>query len=182
MQIDEQKLIDLIKETVKTTLLELGIGKPELKQERSAFQKTELLLWNYRSFQRVVKEKQEQIDEIRKHGVRHKGGAVHSYGGGGLVQEMRTQEEVVEDAVIAVKRCISDIQHVLHMIDEAMAGLKNDPYYSILEMRYFENMGQADIAEQLKCTQQNVSYHKNRLMRELSLRMFPNEVAKELLL
>ena len=121
------------------------------------------------------------LKEIRKNGVRHKGGAVHSYGGNTLVSEMRTEEEAVEDAVTAIKHSMREVMNVVNMIDNAMANLKDDPYYNILEMRYFEGMGQEDIGKALNCTQPNVSYHKNRLIRELSVQMFPNEVAKELL-
>lgn len=181
MQLTEEQLTTLVKEAVKTTLEELGIGKQEVKQERNAYQKTELLLWNYKGFKKVIADKKEQIEEIRKHGVPHKGGAVHSYGGNALVSEMRTEEEAVEDAVTAIKHSMREVVNVVNMIDNAMANLKNDPYYNILEMRYFEGMGQEDIGKALKCTQPNVSYHKNRLIRELSVQMFPNEVAKELL-
>lgn len=181
MQLTEEQLTTLVKEAVKTTLEELGIGKQESKQERNAYQKTELLLWNYKGFKKVIADKKEQIEEIRKHGVPHKGGAVHSYGGNALVSEMRTEEEAVEDAVTAINHSMQEVVTIVNIIDNAMANLKDDPYYDILEMRYFEGMGQEDIGKALKCTQPNVSYHKNRLIRELSVQMFPNEVAKELL-
>ena len=73
MQLTEEQLTTLVKEAVKTTLVELGIGKQEVKQERNAYQKTELLLWNYKGFKKVIADKKEQIEEIRKNGVRHKG-------------------------------------------------------------------------------------------------------------
>ena len=181
MQIDEQTLEKLIKETVKTTIEELGIGKQPLKEERNSYQKTELLLWNYRGFQRVIKEKQEQIEQIKKYGVPHKGSAVHTYCGDNTVHGISTVDETGDDAVHTVQRSVQELMQVIHMIETGLSGMKNDPYYSILEMRYFDGLGQEDMAKVLNCTQQNISYHKNRLVRELSLRLFPNEVAKELL-
>ena len=61
MQIEKQAMEELIKETVKATILELGIGKQPARQNKTAYQKVEQLLYNYRGFHRVVKEKLEQI-------------------------------------------------------------------------------------------------------------------------
>ena len=181
MQIEKQAMEELIKETVKATILELGIGKQPARQNKTAYQKVEQLLYNYRGFHRVVKEKLEQIDEIKKYGVAHKGSAVHSYSGDNTVHGISTVEETVDDAVHTVQRSVQEVMSVLNMIDKAMLAMKNDPYYKILEMRYFDGMGQEDIAKALNCTQPNVSYHKSRLVKELALRLFPNEVAKEMI-
>lgn len=181
MQIEKQDLENLIKETVKATILELGVGKFQQKDERSAYQRTELLLWNYKSFKRVVEDKQSEIDEIRRYGVPHKGSAVHTYCGDGTVHGLCTVDETVESTVHSIQYNIDYILEVINMIDKAMLSMKNDPYYPILELRYFNGMSQDDIAKALNCTQQNVSKHKNRLVRELSLRLFPNDVAKEMM-
>ena len=181
MQIEKSDLENIIKETVKATILELGIGKAQHKEERSAFQKTELLLWNYNSFKRVIKEKEEQIADLRKYGVPHKGSAVHTYTGDNNVHGLSTVDETVENAVHTVQSSVQEIKSVINMVDNAMNSIKNDEFYPILELRYFNGMSQSEIANALNCTQQNISYHKNRLVRELSMRIFPNDVAKELL-
>lgn len=181
MQIEKLDLESIIKETVKATILELGIGKAQHKEERSAFQKTELLLWNYNSFKRVIKEKEEQIADLRKYGVPHKGSAVHTYTGDNNVHGLSTVDETVENAVHTVQSSVQEIKSVINMVDNAMNSIKNDEFYPILELRYFNGMSQSEIANALNCTQQNISYHKNRLVRELSMRIFPNDVAKELL-
>ena len=181
MQIEERDLEKLIKETVKATIEELGIGKQTYKQTKTAYQKTEQLLYNYRGFQRVVKEKQEQIEEIKKYGVPHKGSAVHTYCGDNTVRGLSTVEETVDDAVYTVQKSVQEIVNVINMINKAMEFIRNDPYYKTLEMRYLDGMGQEDIAKQFGCTPQNISYHKSRLIKELALRLFPNEVAKEML-
>ena len=181
MQIEKQAMEELIKETVKATILELGIGKQPARQNKTAYQKVEQLLYNYRGFHRVVKEKLEQIDEIKKYGVAHKGSAVHSYSGDNTVHGISTVEETVDDAVHTVQRSVQEVMSVLSMIDKAMLAMKNDPYYKILEMRYFEGRTQEDIALELKCSQQNVSKNKSRLVKELAMRLFPDQVAKEMM-
>lgn len=181
MKIEQQELENLIKETVKATILELGLDKHPPKKERSAYNKTEQLLYNYNNFKRVVKEKLEQINEIKKYGVPHKGGAVHTYAGGNTVHGLATVDETVDNAVHTVQVSVQGIVDVINMINEAMQGIKNDPWYPILEMRYFDGMGQDDIAKAMNCTQPNVSYHKSRLVKELAVRIFPDEIVKEMM-
>ena len=181
MQIEKQDLENIIKETVQATILELGIGKVTPKQERSAYQKTELLLWNYRNFQKVIKEKLEEIEDLRKYGVPHKGEAVHTYAGSvGTVNEICTEDETISNAICNVQESIREVQLVLNKIDVAMLTLKNDPYYKILEMFYFEGHLQEDIAMYYTCVQSTITKNKNRLVRELSMRLFPNDVIKEM--
>ena len=132
MQIEKQQLADIITSVVKATILELGIGKVESKQEKSAYQKTELLLYNYTNFQRVIKEKLEQIAEIKKYGVPKRGEAVHSYTSGGSdVNGLTTEDESIENAVHALEQSITEVQAALNRIDLAMQCINNDPWYKI---------------------------------------------------
>ena len=62
-----------------------------------------------------------------------------------------------------------------------MTGLQNDDWYPILKMRYFDGMSGDDIAKTLGCTPPNITHHKNRLVKELAIRIFPDEVIKEML-
>lgn len=181
MQIEQKDLENLIKETVKATILELGLDKQPPKKERTAYSKVEQLLYNYNNFKRVCKEKQDQIDELRAYGVPHKGGAVHTYCGDGTVHGLCTVDETVDGAVYNVETAMKSIQDVIDLIDNAMAGLQNDDWYPILKMRYFDGMSGDDIAKTLGCTPPNITHHKNRLVKELAIRIFPDEVIKEML-
>ena len=67
------------------------------------------------------------------------------------------------------------------LIDKCMAQLRNDPYYGILEMRYFDGRTQEDIALEFGCSQVTISNNKNRLVRELSMRLFPNQAINEMM-
>lgn len=182
MQIDKSTLENIIKDTVKATLAELNLGKEQPKSEKSAYQKTEILLYNYRGFQRVIREKQTQIEELRKYGVPHKGEAIHTYtGNGGNIRGLSTEDESVDSAVDDVEKSVREVQAAIDKINSGMVYLQSDPYYSILEMKYFDGMSVDDISKEFSCTPPNITYHKNRLVKELSLRLFPNDVIKEML-
>jgi RNA polymerase sigma factor (sigma-70 family) len=185
VQIEKQELVELISTVVKETITQLGLvnanPKPEVK-EKTAYQKTEQLLYNYNGFRRIVQERMDEIEEIKKYGVPKKGEAVKQYGGGsGTVSGIVLPEESVESAVRRIQASIQDTVQAIDLIDKCMAQLRSDPYYKVLEMRYFEGRTQEDIAYEFGCSQVNISKNKSRLVRELSMRLFPNQVVGELL-
>lgn len=191
MQIEKSefnKLAETIATAVVTALEKKGLVvgsniNNTNKPEKSAYAKTEQLLYNYRGFQKIVREREAEIEDIRKYGVPKKGGVVVEYGGGGsgTVRGIVLPEETVEAAVANVERSVQSTRQAIALIDKALEGLKTDPYYCILEMRYFDGRTQEDIAVSLKCTQSTVSANKGRLVRELSMRLFPDQVVKEYL-
>ena len=192
MQIQKQDLDYIIQTTVKTVLdtLEnrnmLVNVSPKMDGNRSetknAYQRTEQLLYNYNNFHKIVEERLAEIEEIKKHGVPKTSKSITQYGGAsGSVQGIVLDEETVDSIVQDKMSTVQDIVQHINTIDRGMETLKNDPYYCILEMRYFEGRTQEDIAAFLNCSQVSISKNKSRLVRELSLRLFPNQVIKEML-
>lgn len=190
MLVNELELRELIKITVEETIKALNcqnhqnsnIGKQQPKQEKSAYAKTETLLYNYVGFQKIVEERKLEIEEIRKYGVPQTCGA----GGervqnGNLPHGIVLPEESVDAAVCRIERSVEGTVQAIALIDKCMAALKNDPYYRVLELRYFEGRTQEDIATLFGCSQVTISNNKNRLVRELSMRLFPNQVIDEML-
>lgn len=192
MDFNREELTDIIKTVVEATvntLVDRGLlgkasanSKMQMK-EKSAYSQTEALLFNYNNFRKIIKQKEQEIADIRKYGVCEKGSAVIQYGGnvGGKPRGIVLDEERVEDAVRLVQKSMETTVQALAMIDKNMATLKSDPYYRILEMRYFEERTQEDIAVEFNCTQQNIAYHKRRLVKELSIKLFPDKVVAEYL-
>lgn len=152
------------------------------KQEKTAYQKTEQLLYNYNGFKRIVAERQLEIEELRAYGVPHKCGGVSEFvQKGGMPQGIVLEEESVEAAVQTVQRSVQGTVQAIALIDKCMATLSNDPYYKVLEMRYFEGRTQEDIALEFNCSQMNISKNKSRLVKELSLRLFPDQYVHEIM-
>lgn len=154
------------------------------KTEKTAYQKTEQLLFNYLGFKRIVAERQQEIADLRRYGVPQKSAGAMS---GARVQSSRTNvgivlpEDAVEDAVRSVEGSVQGTVQAIALIDKCMAALKNDPYYDILPMRYFEGRTLEDIGVFFGCDHTTVSRNKNRLVKELSMRLFPDDVVKELM-
>lgn len=159
-------------------------GKQEkpAQKERTAYQKTEQLLYNYMGFKRIVEERQQEIEDLRRFGVPQKCGAVGERVQGGTVRKgIVLQEETVEDAVRNVEASVQDTVRAIALIDKCMVALRHDPYYKILEMLYFEGRTQEDIAVIFGCNQATIARNKSRLVKELAMRLFPDQVANEIM-
>jgi RNA polymerase sigma factor (sigma-70 family) len=184
MQIDKQTMVEfaeIVAKAVVQAISQNGNSKVvQPKQEKSAYQKTEQLLYNYPGFKRIIKERELEIEEIRKYGVPQKcGGVTEFVQKGGLPHGLVLEEESVEAAVQRIERSVQGTVDAIALIDKCMSALKNDPYYKVLEMRYFDGRTQEDIAFEFGCSQVTISNNKNRLVRELSMRLFPNQVIQE---
>ena len=161
----------------------VGASNTPPKQEKTAYAKTEALLYNYNNFKRIIKERMLEIETIRTYGVPTNSKSIVQYGsgGGGKSPGIVLAEESVENAIRNVESSVEHTVQAVALIDKCMATLKTDPYYSILEMRYFEGRTQEDIAMQLNCSQVTISKNKNRLVKELALRLFPDQSIEEMM-
>ena len=162
-----------------------GSYQPDVKHEKemTAYQKTEKLLFKYMDFVRIVEERKAEIESLRKYGVPQKSLSIVEYSpGGGVPKGLCLEEEAVEAAVRSVEDSVHDIVQAIELIDKCMQSLSNDPYYDILEMRYFEGRTQEDIADYYNCSQVTISKNKSRLVKELALKLFPNQVIKEMMM
>ena len=188
MQIEKQDFVELaniIAKTVADTLekrlnLQSASANGNPKMEKTAYQKTEQLLYNYVGLKRIVKERNQEIEEIKKHGVPQTCGANNErVQNGNLPHGIVLPEESIESRIAAIQASVKGVVDVLNMIDKAMSTIQSDPYYKVLEYRYFDGRTQEDIAFEFGCSQVTISNNKSRLVRELALRLFPNDVVKE---
>lgn len=195
MQIEREELVQIIQATVESTIKSLEdkglLGSANSKTAnsrvgnaspvKSAYQQTEQLLYNYRNFLKIVEERKQKIEDIKRYGVPQRSSAFVSYGGNSGIKEQKMEEEKKQDAIYAIEKSMETTIQAINLIDECMDTLKLDPYYRILEMRYFEGRTQEDIAVEFGCSQQNISYNKSRLIKELSIKLFPDKVTREYL-
>lgn len=73
-------------------------------------------------------------------------------------------------------------QKLISIIDNALISIEDDPYYSIIEMIFFERKTREKIAEFYDIEVKTVTRNKNRLVNQLKLVIFSDDVIKELFL
>lgn len=179
------ELADLISKSVVNALKENGlVGKADnsvqKKAEKTAYQKTEQLLFNYNGFKRIVAERKQEIADLRIYGVPQRCGTMgERVQSSPVLNGIVLPEEAVESAVRSVEASVQGTVQVIALMDKCMAALKSDPYYAILPMRYFEGRTLEDIGLYFGCDHTTISRNKSRLVKELAMRLFPDEVVKE---
>jgi RNA polymerase sigma factor (sigma-70 family) len=180
------ELSKMIATAVVDTLESRGLvvsSKVESKpmKQKTAYQKTEMLLYNYNSFKKTIDERMLEIETLKTCGVPNKSASIVEYSPGTKsVHGIRTVQESVDCAIRSVQASVHDTVQAISLIDKCMDSLKGDPYYCILEMRYIEGRTQEDIADYLGVSQVSVSKNKKRLIKELSIKLFPNQAITEM--
>lgn len=86
-----------------------------------------------------------------------------------VVRERTAEEESIKSTV-----------RMIELVDKGITALNTDPYYKVLEMLYFEGRTQEDIALEFKCSQVAISYHKKRLVKKLSVYLYPDQVVEDI--
>lgn len=176
---DMKDFADLVADKVVQILVERNLVK---ENKRTAYQKTEQLLYNYNNFKKIITKRELEIETIKKYGVPQKSTSIVPFSPkGNSANGFVLEEDVVECAIRSVQDSMWDTVQVIDMIDKGMQSLKDDPYYEILEMRYFEGRTQEDIAAYYEVSQVTISNNKNRLVKALSMELFPNQAILEML-
>ena len=68
------------------------------------------------------------------------------------------------------------------MIDNALCKMQDDIYYDIIPMTYFDNETRENIAEYFNTSQRTISRNKGRLINQLKIKLFSDDVIFELFL
>lgn len=175
-----QQIINLVVTNTINVLEERKLIVPK-SEEKSAYQKTESLLYSYNGFKKIIKEREQEIDDLRRYGIPQNTGVKEYVDKGGTVSGIVLEEERVEDAVWRVRCAVEGTVQVVALIDKCMAALKNDSYYDVLEMRYFEGRTLEDIGVRFGKDAGTISRNKSRLVKELAMRLFPDQCINEMM-
>jgi hypothetical protein len=180
-----EELAGIVASAVVTALKDNGlVGQGAVqtkKSDKSAYAKTEMLLYNYNNFKKIVQDKLQEIEDLRKYGVPQKS----AMSGGERVQSSRTNvgivlpEDAVEDAVRTVERSVAEVNRAIRSIENALDKIKYEQYHKIIPLFYFDGCTLEDIGLQLNCDHSTISRNKSKLVRSMALWLFPNDVVTE---
>lgn len=73
-------------------------------------------------------------------------------------------------------------QKLIANIDAALNEIKDDIYYDVIPLTYFKNKTRENIAEIFNTTERTISRNKGRLVNQLKVRLFSDDVIYELFL
>lgn len=165
---------EIAKATVKMGMRELQRQRM-LKPKDDTFVRVEKLLYGYPSFKRVIKDKMERIEEIQTFGLPRKSKSlvVIPKGSTGITDP---EEEKIKE----FQRSIAQIQEHVSLIDAALDHIRNDQYFELIRMKYFEGCSHEEIAEHFEVDVSTIARNKNRIINSLKIYLFPDDSILEL--
>lgn len=164
----------LISKTAREVVSELKKSNMLKENKQTPFQKTETLLYNYNNFKQLIEDKYNQIKMIQEDGVPKKSSSITSFSDAGNF-EVKCEMEKCEDMIHAISQSIKSTENFIKLIDDALNGISDDPYYDIIPMRYFASMRNESIADYYNVDVRTISRNKNRLINLLQIRLFSDE-------
>lgn len=167
---------DKIIETAVNKAIEILRQKNMIKLPLNSYQKTELLLRNYKHFKNVIINKDKKIAEIRAEGIVKKGHSGETKGSFTYVSEL----ERIEDKIERFERKLIKMMDSIEMLEKALEKIKKDNYYEIIELYYFENKSRMEISEELCVDPATVSRNRKRLIDILKSDIFPDDFLDEI--
>ena len=174
-------LIDhTVKRTTAETIAELKRQNLIVEGRQTPFQKTETLLFNYNHFKAAIRDKEEQIREIREVGLAKKSAAFTTYSGNGGYIEVKSDDEKADEKIERIESTIKTTRNFVRIIDNAIDTLKDDPYYELINLRYFKGWSREEIADYFVCDVKTITRNKNRLINLLQIKLFSDEVIEQI--
>lgn len=157
---------------VKIVLVELE-KRGLIKQNDNTFKNVELLLYNYEAIKDSIKEREEQIKDLKTYGIKEKSSSITT-----IVENVQKQSksELIDNAIESLHQHIFRTKVFIKYIDKIIKKLEKDEYYPIIKLKYFKGKSIEEIAEILKKDSSTISRNKNRLINELKPLLLPNEV------
>lgn len=168
-------LKEAAKEAAKETLDEFKKNN-YIKSGISYFRRVELLLLSYNKLKSAVKQKDEDIEYIKKNGLPQKSGSIVIYqtGGGNISSEERYVQLIEKYKLEKI-----ETEREIKRIDNALNKIKKDKYYKIMELKYLnaqDKVTDEQIAEILEKDQSTITRNRKRLINSIKIILFPESI------
>jgi len=162
-------------------IIERMKNEKEIKTEKqlTPFQKTEKLLSELALLKGAIDSKNMLIEDLKKEGI-----SIQKRETGVNVQSSKvylSELEKVENRIEKLKEEIVRIENVVNMVERALGTIRNNKYYDIIEMKYFDDLTFEHISEKLDISVITAKRYKNKMIRQLQLVIFSDDVIKNIL-
>lgn len=156
-----------IKKAVKEGI-EAGYKQAQ-KRPADIYKATERRLYALADLRDKVRSQQEYLDDIEHYGLpEHSNDLIRFQRNGSRLAPKDIEAAVKQD----LKAKIAANEFAIIEILDALDPLTNDPYYLALSGRFFDNMHDDDIADQLHCDPRTVRRNRGRLVHRAAIRLY----------
>ena len=141
-----------------------GVELMITKEQKIIFRKMEDILYSYNKYINKIKKDLEYFNNP----VLLKSYNVEKISGSGFM-EVKSDMERIEELKVRISNDISRHEEILFRIDSALNMIKNHKDYSIIDMKYLNNMSYEDISEKLGVSLKTVYGMRNRILGALEI-------------
>ena len=159
---------------IANKIIERMKNDKEIKKEKqlTPFQKTEKLLSELSLLKGAIDSKNMLIEDLKKEGI-----SIQKRETGVNVQSSKVYLSELEK----VENRIEKLQEEITRIEKALGTIRNNKYYDIIEMKYFDDLTFEHISEKLDISVITAKRYKNKMIRQLQLVIFSDDVIKNIL-
>ena len=150
--VKKEEIYKIIDERVETKIKDLK----NINNLKSPYRKVEVILKNYKNFQKMVNSTKPVGYVDYKPDIEKK-----EY----------IRDKINDEILIYTNRILKT--------ENALKFIKKDKYYKIIELKYFENYSVEEICNELNISEKTFRTHRNRLIDSLSLYLFPKEILED---
>ena len=134
------------------------------QEQKIIFRKMEDILYSYNKYINKIKKDLEYFNNP----VLLKSYNVEKISGSGFM-EVKSDMERIEELKVRISNDISRHEEILFRIDSALDMVKDHRDYSIIDMKYLNNMSYEDISEKLGVSLKTVYGMRNRILGALEI-------------
>lgn len=134
------------------------------QEQKIIFRKMEDILYSYNKYINKIKKDLEYFNNP----ILLKSYNVEKISGSGFM-EVKSDMERIEELKVRISNDISRHEEILFRIDSALDMVKDHKDYSIIDMKYLNNMSYEDISEKLGVSLKTVYGMRNRILGALEI-------------
>lgn len=134
------------------------------QEQKIIFRKMEDILYSYNKYINKIKKDLEYFNNP----VLLKSYNIEKISGTGFM-EVKSDMERIEELKVRISNDISRHEEILFRIDSALDMVKDHKDYSIINMKYLNNMSYEDISEKLGVSLKTVYGMRNRILGALEI-------------
>ncbi len=117
---------------------------------------------------KIIKDK-EHLQDLLEYGPRGHSKDICRFQRSGV---RLSEEELVDALSKDIAASIAKSEYEIKAIEDALAPLTSDLYYRVIEGKYFEQLDDEFIAEELHCDPSTIRKNRGRLVRRAAVRLY----------
>lgn len=178
--------MDVSKKEISNIVLNELEARGFIKNNYSTFKNVERILYEYPKLKASINEREKEISELKRYGIQEKSKSITGLSGNSM---KKAKEDIIDDSIDNLKKHIFKTKVIIKHIESVINTLKNDPYFDIIHLKYFEGKTHEQIAEYIDkknnkketTSTSTIAANKNRLIESIRPLLLPNDLIGELL-